>query len=136
MEPVPFSEHFGRRPGGMVQKEFGSPGEEVWFTRLQFRGALIVFDGFERTAAARLPTIYQWPETAEEGGLIAYGPRFLVIYRQHASQAIKVLRGTNPADIPVEQPTKFELVINLKTARALELTIPPILLERADVVIE
>jgi len=90
----------------------------------------------EQTAAVQLPTIYQWPETAEEGGLIAYGPRFVAIYRQHASQAIKVLRGTNPADIPVEQPTKFDFVINLKTARALGLTIPPILLARADEVIE
>jgi putative ABC transport system substrate-binding protein len=90
----------------------------------------------ERAAATRLPTIYQWPEVAEEGGLIAYGPRFVAIYRQHASQAIKVLMGSNPADIPVEQPTKFEFVVNLKTAKAFGLTIPPILLARADEVIE
>jgi putative ABC transport system substrate-binding protein len=90
----------------------------------------------KHAAAARLPTIYQWPEMAEEGGLIAYGPRFVAIYRQHASQAVKVLRGTDPADIPVEQPTKFEFVVNLKTAKALGLTIPPMLLARADKVIE
>jgi putative ABC transport system substrate-binding protein len=90
----------------------------------------------ERAATARLPTIYQWPEMAEEGGLIAYGPRFVAIYRQHALQAIKVLRGTNPADIPVEQPTEFEFVVNLRTAKALGLTIPPMLLARADKVIE
>ena len=90
----------------------------------------------ERVAAARLPTIYQWPEMAEEGGLIAYGPRFVTLYPQHALQVIKVLNGIKPADIPVEQPTKFELVINLKTAKALALTVPPSLLARADEVLE
>jgi len=90
----------------------------------------------ERMAAARLPAIYQWPEMAEERGLMAYGPRFVAVYRQHALQAVKVLKGTKPADIPVEQPTKFELVINLKTAKALGLTIPSPLLLRADEVIE
>ena len=90
----------------------------------------------ERMAAIRIPAIYQWPEMAEEGGLIAYGPRFVGLYPQHALQTIKVLKGTKPADIPVEQPTKFELVINLQTATALGLTIPPALLGRADEVIE
>lgn len=89
-----------------------------------------------RTAAIRLAAIYQWPETAEEGGLIGYGPRFVTLYRQHALQAVKVLKGTKPPDIPVEQPTTFELVINLKTARALSLTVPPSLLTRADEVVE
>jgi putative tryptophan/tyrosine transport system substrate-binding protein len=90
----------------------------------------------ERVAAARIPVIYQWPEMAEEGGLIAYGPRFTTIYRQHARQAAKVMRGTKPADIPVEQPTTFELVINLKTAKVLGLEIPGSLIARADEVIE
>ena len=90
----------------------------------------------ERMAAIRLPAIYQWPETAEGGGLIAYGPRFVGLYIPHALQTIKVLKGMKPADIPVEQPTKFELVINLKTAKALGLTVPPSLLARADEVIE
>jgi putative tryptophan/tyrosine transport system substrate-binding protein len=89
-----------------------------------------------RAAALRLPAIYQWPETAEEGGLIAYGPRFATLYRQHALQAAKVLRGTSPADIPVEQPTKFELVINLRAAKALGIEMPATLLARADEVIE
>jgi putative ABC transport system substrate-binding protein len=90
----------------------------------------------ERAAALRLAAIYEWPETAEEGGLAAYGPRFTQIYRQLAGQLVKLLRGAKPADLPVEQPTRFELVINLKTADALGLTIPPAILARADQVIE
>jgi len=90
----------------------------------------------ERMAAARLPAIYQWPEMAEEGGLMAYGPRFVALYRQQALQVVKVLKGTKSSDIPIEQPTKFELVVNLKTATALGFTIPPSLLLRADEVIE
>jgi putative ABC transport system substrate-binding protein len=90
----------------------------------------------EHTTSIRLPAIYQWPEMAEEGGLVAYGPRFVSLYRQYALQMVKVLKGTKPADIPVEQPTKFELVINLKTAKALGLTIPATLVLRADELIE
>jgi putative ABC transport system substrate-binding protein len=91
---------------------------------------------FTSTAELRLPSIYQWPETAQEGGLLAYGPRFSEVFRQLARQLVKVLRGAKPADLPVEQPTKFELVINLKTAKALGLTIPPSVLARADEIIE
>ena len=90
----------------------------------------------DRVAALRLPAIYQWPETAEEGGFAAYGPRFAKVYELLAQQAAKLLRGIKVADIPVEQPTKFELVINLKTAKALGLTVPESLLARADKVIE
>ena len=89
-----------------------------------------------RAAALQLPAIYQWPEMAEEGGLLAYGPRFTTLYSQYAVQAAKVLKGTSPADIPVEQPSKFELVINLKTAKSLGLTIPFSLIASADEVIE
>jgi putative ABC transport system substrate-binding protein len=89
-----------------------------------------------QTAALRLPAIYHWPETAHEGGLLGYGPRFSEFYRQWARQLVKVLRGAKPADLPVEQPTKFELVINLNTAKALAMTIPPSLLARADEVID
>ena len=75
-----------------------------------------------RGRSPALPAIYQWPETADEGGLIGYGPRLIQIYREIiARQLVKLLRGAKPADIPVEQPTKFELVINLKTAKALGL---------------
>jgi putative ABC transport system substrate-binding protein len=91
---------------------------------------------FERTAALRLPAIYQWPDMAQEGGLLAYGPRFAEAFRPLARQMAQVLRGANPADLPVEQPTKFELVVNLKTAHAIGLDFPPTLLARADEVIE
>jgi len=90
----------------------------------------------EQVAAARLPAMYQWPEMAEGGGLAAYGTPLSQIYRQVARLVIKVLRGTPPGDIPAEQPTNFELVINLKAAKALDLTIPGSLLLRADKVIE
>ena len=74
---------------------------------------------FERAAALGLPAIYEFPEMAEEGGLIGYGPRLPLIYRQLARVIVKVLHGVKPEDIPVEQPAKFDLVINLKTAKAL-----------------
>jgi putative ABC transport system substrate-binding protein len=90
----------------------------------------------DRAAALRLPAMYQWPEMAEEGGLAAYGPRIMDIGIELARQIAKVFRGIKITDIPVEQPTKFELVINLKTARALGITVPESLLVRADKVIE
>ena len=84
----------------------------------------------------RLPSIYQWPEDAEDGALSAYGPRYSEMYRLRARLMMKVLHGTKPADIPVEQPAKFELVINLKTAKAIGLDVANSLLLRADKVIE
>jgi ABC-type uncharacterized transport system substrate-binding protein len=87
-------------------------------------------------AQARLPAIYEWPETAEQGGLIGYGPRNTAAYRHIAELVNKVLRGTKPADLPVEQPTKFELVINMKAAKAMGIKIPQAIMLRADKVIE
>jgi putative tryptophan/tyrosine transport system substrate-binding protein len=90
----------------------------------------------DRMRDARLPAIYQWAETAEDGGLLAYGPRNLLCYRHVVSLVDKVLRGAKPADLPIEQPSKFELAVNLKTASAIGMTISPTLLLRADEVIE
>jgi putative tryptophan/tyrosine transport system substrate-binding protein len=89
-----------------------------------------------RTAALQLPAIYEWPEIAEEGGFAAYGPRFSSIFQQLARLTVKVLRGVKPADIPAEQPTNFELVINLRTAKAIGHEVPASLVLRADKVIE
>ena len=85
---------------------------------------------------ARLPTIYPQRGYLEAGGLMSYGPNFLDLNRRAADLVDKILRGAKPADLPVEQPTKFELVINLITAKALGLDVPPTLLGRADEVIE
>jgi putative tryptophan/tyrosine transport system substrate-binding protein len=90
----------------------------------------------EQTAALRVPAIYQWPETVEEGGLLGYGPRFSEFLRQWARLAAKILRGAKPGDVPIEQPTHFELVINLQTARAIGLEVPAGLVLRADKIIE
>jgi putative tryptophan/tyrosine transport system substrate-binding protein len=85
---------------------------------------------------ARLPTMFVSREHVDAGGLISYGPNIADLYRRAADHVDKILRGAKPGDIPVEQPTKFELVINLKTAKALGLTVPDKLLARADEVIE
>jgi putative tryptophan/tyrosine transport system substrate-binding protein len=90
----------------------------------------------ERAAAVHLPTIYEFPEVAEEGGFAAYGPRQSALFEIMAQQIVKLFRGVKVADIPVEQPTKFELVINLKTANAMGVTVPATLVARADKVIE
>jgi putative ABC transport system substrate-binding protein len=89
-----------------------------------------------RTTELRLPAIYQWPDTAKEGGLLGYGPRFAEVLRLLARQAVRVLRGANPANLPVEQPTKFELAVNDVTAKAIGVDFTPTLLARADEVIE
>jgi len=90
----------------------------------------------ELAAKRRLPAVYGVSEYAEAGGLMFYGPSSLDLERRAATFVDKILKGAKPADLPVEQPSKFELVINLKTAKALGLTMPPSLLQRADRVIE
>jgi putative tryptophan/tyrosine transport system substrate-binding protein len=86
--------------------------------------------------SARLPTVAGFRQFAEAGGLISYGPNFPDLFRRAAEYVDKILRGTKAGELPVEQPTKFDLVFNLKTAKALGFTIPPTLLARADEVIE
>ena len=87
-------------------------------------------------AKSRLPVVYPWREAASVGGLMSYSTNFPDMYRRAATYVDKILKGAKPADLPFEQPTKFELVINLKTAKALGLTIPQSLLQRADEVIQ
>ena len=106
---------------------------------LQLDGALFTTHRtrlVELAVRSRMPAIYGYREMVEAGGLMSYGVDFPDVFRRAATHVDKILKGAKPADLPVEQPTKFELVINLKTAKALGLTIPPSLQLRADHVIE
>jgi putative tryptophan/tyrosine transport system substrate-binding protein len=115
-------------------KASGAAALNVSASPLFFTHRQLILD---RVAALRLPAIYEWPETAEEGGFAAYGPRLDQLFLDvMIRQLVELFRGVKVADIPIEQPTKFELVINLKTAKALGLTIAESFLVRADKVIE
>jgi putative ABC transport system substrate-binding protein len=101
---------------------------------------IMLFDGRRRlvdlAAKNRLPAAYFVREFVDAGGLMAYGPNLADVFRRVATYVDKILKGAKPADLPVEQPTKFELVINLKTAKALGLEVPPLLIAQADELIE
>jgi len=123
------------------------PGDlDSLIATLQGPGALVIADDAEFTAdrariadlalRMRLPTISGLRELAEAGGLMAYGASFGELYRRAASHVNRILQGTNPSDLPVEQPAKFEFVLNMRPANALGLTVPPSVLARADEVIE
>jgi putative ABC transport system substrate-binding protein len=90
----------------------------------------------ELAEKSRLPGIYPWRDYAEAGGLMAYGPDLVELWRRLADDVHQILNGAKAGDIPIYQPTKFEFLINLKAAKALELTIPPPLLALADEVLE
>jgi putative tryptophan/tyrosine transport system substrate-binding protein len=121
-------------PAVDAAKASNAAGLNVLASALFFNNRKIILD---RAAALQLPAMYQWPEWAEEGGLIGYGPRILQLYRDIMSrQLAALLRGAKPADLPVEQPTRFDLVINLKAAQAIGHDIPAGLVLRADKVIE
>jgi putative ABC transport system substrate-binding protein len=114
-------------------KAAGAAALNVLATPLFFFNQRVVI---ERAAALQMPAMYQWPEMAEAGGLAGYGPRITEWYRQLARVLAKVLRGAKPADLPIEQPTNFELVINLQAAKAIGHEVPAGLVLRADKVIE
>jgi putative ABC transport system substrate-binding protein len=101
-----------------------------------FLASLVYREIIDRAAEYRLPAIYQWREHAEAGGLMSYGPSLPAMWEQDGAMVARILKGAKPSDIPVEQPTKFELIVNLKTAKALGLTISRDFLLIADEVVE
>jgi putative ABC transport system substrate-binding protein len=144
------AEAAGRRMGLQVQTIAASDARGIdkafqLMTRERAEALAVLGDPMfiaERTriatlaAKGRLPSVSGVREYADAGGLVAYGPNFYELYRRAAAYVDRILKGANPGDLPVEQPTKFELVINLKTAKALGLTVPPSLLGRADEVMK
>ena len=142
----PLAHSLGVRPTVTPIRDAGEIDRALVAASGQPKGGLIVSpDAFTNAnrgliislaARYRLPAIYAVGFLAADGGLLSYGPEFYETWRRAPSYVDKILKGASPADLPIQQPTKFELVINLKTAKALGLTIPPQLLDRADELIE
>jgi putative ABC transport system substrate-binding protein len=127
------------RSGDDLDRAFASAASEGADAFITFAHSFALFHRgriAELAVRHRLPAMYGWREFAEAGGLMIYGPNITDTLYRAASFVDRILKGGNPAEMPIEQPTKFELVINLKTAKALGIEIPPALLVRADVVIE
>jgi len=125
--PLKYEDAFARMSRAQAEAVFVSPSAAAYANR-----ALIA----DFASKARLPSIFYYRESVEVGGLMSYGANLADIWRRAASYVDKLLKGAKPADLPVEQPTKFELVINRKTADALSITIPQVLYIFADEVIE
>jgi len=125
--PHQYTEAFALISRGRAEAVLVSPSATAYADR-----AVIV----DLVSRARLPSIFYYQESVELGGLMSYGVNLADVWRRAAGYVDKILKGAKPADLPVEQPTKFELVINLKTAKALGLTIPQSLLVRADGIIQ
>jgi len=125
--PYDFAGAFKVAESGRAEAVLSSASPVLWRGRMRIA---------EQATKYRLPVIGPFREFAEAGALLTYGVNLSETYRHAALYVDKILRGSKPTDLPIERPTKFELVINLKTAKALGLTIPPSLLQRADHVIE
>ncbi len=127
------------RQGVDVERAFQIATRERAHALLTFRGPILEAHRqriVELATKTRLPAMFEQRDSVEAGGLMSYGPNLRELFRRAATYVDRILKGAKPADLPVEQPTKTELVINLKTAKALGLTIPPSVLARADEVIE
>jgi ABC-type uncharacterized transport system substrate-binding protein len=121
-----------------IEAGFRAASKERTDAVLMLNSAILLSQRTQLTDLAvktRLPAIYPWPEFVEDGGLMTYGVSIIDLHRRAATYVDKILKGANPADLPVEQPKKFEFIINLKAAKQIGLTIPPNVLARADRVI-
>jgi hypothetical protein len=140
LTPCPFAWTIGRADAWRARSGRGPVAWHSASYTAHRQGAVILSTDRERiiqlAAKHRLPAIYDWRERVEAGGLIAYGGSVSGFTRRAAVYVDRIFKGANPADLPVERATTFELAINLRTAKALGLTIPPSLLLRADQVIE
>ena len=130
----------GTVTGGLIAAPLAAKAQGATVARVGYLNTATFFHEQTRMAelakTIRVPVISAWREFADAGGFMSYGTNIPAMFRRVAGHVDRILKGANPADLPVEQANTFELVINMKTAKALGLTIPPSLLQRADQVIE